>query len=183
MTTWQQDMTRTIGEQVRELRDGRTALWLSERTAELGMKISRSAISELEGGKRRSISVAEWLTLAAALEVPPGLLLFPGYPDRTVNYLPGQESSSHDAVSWVGGQMTNDPEFGIVDQASSLVAWSRGRSKVREQLLHLRMRLDTESFETEAERTELQKQIEEKEKMLRIGTREIKRHGGVVDDG
>ena len=41
------------------------------------MKISRSAISELENGKRKSISIAEVFILAAALDVPPVLLVFP----------------------------------------------------------------------------------------------------------
>lgn len=75
------------------------------------MKVSRSAISELESGKRRSISVAELLVLAAALDQPPALLLFPPYPDGHVRPVPGAEVTAYDAVEWVGGQriMIVDP--------------------------------------------------------------------------
>lgn len=106
MTTWQHEMTERIGKQVRELRGNRTALWLSERTAELGMKISRSALSELESGKRRSISLAEFLILSAALEVPPAHLLYPTYPDGIAEVIPGLDEPSHSAADWIGGHRT-----------------------------------------------------------------------------
>lgn len=103
MTDWQKEMTDRIGQQVQALRGKRTALWLSDRTEKLGMKISRSALSELENGKRKSISLAEFFVLAAALDVSPVALLFPEYPDGVVEFLPGIETSSFQASNWISG--------------------------------------------------------------------------------
>lgn len=101
---WQQKMTITIGQRVRELRGSHTASWLSERTAELGLRVSRSALSELENGKRKSITLGEFLILAAALDVPPVLLFLPGYPDDYVDLLPHLQADSHDAADWISGE-------------------------------------------------------------------------------
>ncbi len=67
-----------------------TALQLAERTKALGYPITRVAISKIEGNKRAGkLDLAELLTLAAALEIPPALLLFPDYPsDDRAEVLP-----------------------------------------------------------------------------------------------
>lgn len=105
MSNWQKEMTDAIGQQVKTLRGDHTAVWLADRTEELGMKVSRSAISDLEGGRRRSISVAELMVLAAALEIPPAMLLFPGYPYGRVEALPGVDLLTNEAVNWFSGAM------------------------------------------------------------------------------
>lgn len=104
MSEWQKEMTDRIGKQVEELRGEMTALKLSELTEKLGMKISRSALSDLENGKRKSISLAEFLILAAALEVPPIFLLWPDYPDGLTEFLPGLATRSFEAANWFGGE-------------------------------------------------------------------------------
>ena len=59
----------------------------------------------------RDLRVAEFLVFAAALDVPPALLLFGGYPDGVVEYLPGRECTSKQAVDWFSGtgQLPNGP--------------------------------------------------------------------------
>lgn len=99
-------MTAKIGSEVQRLRGDRSLLWLETRTAELGHKVARSGLSQLENGNRKSISVAEWLVLAAALNTAPILLLFPAYPDGIVEYLPGLEDRAIRAASWVEGTST-----------------------------------------------------------------------------
>lgn len=87
-------------------RGDRSHLWLQQQTEKLGLKVSRSGISQLENGNRTSISVAEWLILAAALEVPPLLLLWPRYPDGDAQLLPDLPASAIDGVNWASGRST-----------------------------------------------------------------------------
>lgn len=101
---WNARMARQIGTAVRKERGELSAAALSDRTAGLGMRVSRSALSELENGKRRTVSVAELLVLAAALGVPPVRLLFPQYPDGTQEYLPERGAPAMIAAEWVAGE-------------------------------------------------------------------------------
>lgn len=76
---------------------------LSEACGELGLSIPRSVLANLESGRRETVSVAELLVLAAALEVPPLQLLFPvGYAEE-VEPLPGVKVTPYDAVLWGRG--------------------------------------------------------------------------------
>ena len=85
MSDYAGDVTRTIGERVREFRGDRSLQWLESRTGELGMRVGRGAISRLENGRRDSVSVTEWLVLAEALGVfPPELLVGSRCFDRVV---------------------------------------------------------------------------------------------------
>ncbi|KAA9246329.1 hypothetical protein QP167_08275 [Corynebacterium amycolatum] len=115
MGDWQKEMTAKIGSEVQRLRGDRSLLWLETRTAELGHKVARSGLSQLENGNRKSISVAEWLVLAAALNTAPILLLFPAYPDGIVEYLPGLEDRAIRAGSWVEGTSTFVAESGEIN--------------------------------------------------------------------
>lgn len=107
MTAWASETTARIGEQIRLHRQGRPAMWLAERTAELGHPISRTAISEYETGKRKAIPVTDLVAIAAALEVPPITLIYPHLPDGPVEVLPDVSSSSLDAAQWFSGQGVN----------------------------------------------------------------------------
>lgn len=81
---------------------------LSRRTAELGYPVSRAAIAKIESNLRSGkIDVAEVLVLAAALSVPPVLLLFPQVAtDGGSPVLPGRFARDDDAVRWMSGQMS-----------------------------------------------------------------------------
>lgn len=133
MPNWKSEMTDRIGARVVTLRGDRSAKWLSERTAELGFPVSRSALSQLETGSRGSISLAEFLVLAAALEVPPALLLFPEYPDGIVEMLPGIDATSFNATEWVSGHQTfkmdkSEPELGY--PGNSLISLASVRQSI-----------------------------------------------------
>ena len=73
---------------------------LSDAVERLGMIIQRPVLSNLENGRRDTVSIAEWLVLAAALQVPPLLLLFPVGRVDVVEPLPGVEVSPWAAVNW-----------------------------------------------------------------------------------
>lgn len=82
-----------------------TASELSRRTAELGYPISRGAIAKIESNSRSGkVDVAEVLVLAAALDIPPVLLLFPQFStDGGAMVLPGVMTSEDEAVRWMSG--------------------------------------------------------------------------------
>ncbi len=110
---WTTSTVRRIGAKVKELRKGRfSAEGLAERVTELGYPYSRSALVNLEYGRKSSIDLGELLVLAAALEVPPMLLLYPDLADGPVEALPGVRTTSFRAALWFGGEepLTDDED-------------------------------------------------------------------------
>src|SRR6478609_875348 len=108
---WELDLAKRVGQAVQKRRNALnlTAQQLAERTAELGYPITRVAISKIETNKRvGKLDVAELLVLAAALDIPPVLLLFPGFPDGPVESLPGRDTESRKAVLWFSGQVPSE---------------------------------------------------------------------------
>jgi len=101
---WADDTTGRIAGAVRDLRGKRSAQWLADRTAELGHPISRTAISNLEVGRKGSVDVLELIVLARALGVPPLLLLYPAQSAGEVEVLPGHRASSWAAGQWFAGR-------------------------------------------------------------------------------
>ena len=101
---WESDLAARIGRAVAARRKQLllTAASLSARTKKLGYPIVAATIGKIETGERM-IDVAELLVLAAALEIPPVLLLFPGFPDGTEQVLPGVTGASDSAVRWLSG--------------------------------------------------------------------------------
>jgi transcriptional regulator with XRE-family HTH domain len=75
--TWSSRLTRSIATEIRRRRKARkwSAQRLSDECAALGLEITRTAISDLENGRRRFITVAELLIIAQALEIGPAALL------------------------------------------------------------------------------------------------------------
>jgi len=101
---WAKDTTGRIAGAVKALRGKRSAQWLADRTAELGHPISRTAISNLEVGRKGSVDVLELIVLARALGVPPLLLLYPALSAGEVEVLPGHRASSWAAGEWFAGR-------------------------------------------------------------------------------
>lgn len=92
-----------------------SAQQLADACTELGGDMPRTVISNLENGRRTNVSVAEVALLAAALQVPPTVLVFPvGYVD-TVEPMPGRAMSPMEAADWWNGEHAGD------DQAVSLL--------------------------------------------------------------
>lgn len=101
---WASALTKRIGAEVKRLRGKRSAQWLAARTAAIGMGISRPTISELETGKRKTITVQELLVLAHALNTSPAALVYPGpYTDHLTEVVPGTEALELWAVQWFSG--------------------------------------------------------------------------------
>ncbi len=98
---WAAEIARRIAAEVRKLRGDNSGQWLSDRTADLGHRVSRSTISELENGKRSSVGVDALIVLAAALDVPVASLLYPGLGD--VELLPGKVVTHSEAIKQLAG--------------------------------------------------------------------------------
>lgn len=101
---WSDGLTARVAGAVRARRAalGLTAAELADKTA-VGKPLTRAVISDLETGRKKSLEVSELLTLAAALDIPPILLLLPDYPDGDVEVLPNVQRSSSGAFGWFTG--------------------------------------------------------------------------------
>ncbi|YCN53432.1 helix-turn-helix domain-containing protein [Rhodococcus erythropolis] len=125
---WQAETVRRVAETVNKLRGNRSAQWLSDQTAELGFRVARSTISDLETGRRTRLDIAELLVIAAALNVPPVMLLYPKIPDGEVQVTPGISMKSIDAARWFGGETILD---GIGDAGQPQLRTSGGLDLMR----------------------------------------------------
>jgi len=141
---------KRVGKAVKAARKGKSAAWLSDRTGELGYRISPTVIAKLDSGHRGDVlSVPELLILAAALDIPPALLLFPSFPGGTVELLPDdREASGYEAVRWLAGERALparrvDRARGIhedpVNVGTQLVAAVRERDRLSLEHLHADM--------------------------------------------
>lgn len=103
--TWENRHVAQIGAAVQRRRKALklSAQQLSALTDQLGLKLTRQSITDMENGRRRYVTTAELAILAVALKIPPILLLFPGFPDGLVEVVPGTETRSEDAASWFSG--------------------------------------------------------------------------------
>lgn len=101
---WADELHRRVAATIKAARSGRSAQWLADETERLGFPITRAQIANYESGRKKNLDLTELLTLAAALRVPPVVLLFPDLPDGPVEVLPGITVDSWDAVAWFSGE-------------------------------------------------------------------------------
>ena len=113
---WAVDQAARIGGEIRRLRGSRSGQWLSDRTHELGYRVPRTTISELENGKRKYVSTAELAILARALDTAPITLLYPPPYGAEVEILPGETSTNWVAVEWFSGRTAR---YGDIDDMST----------------------------------------------------------------
>jgi len=100
---WAAEITSRIGGEIKRLRGKRSGQWLSDRTDELGQRVSRSTISEIETGRRKSITVTDLILLAAALNTTPVALVYPGPYTEPTRFTPNQEVPEIWAAQWFSG--------------------------------------------------------------------------------
>jgi hypothetical protein len=134
---WSEDLVKRVGAAAKKARGPRSAKWLSDRTAELGYRISPTVIAKLDSGHRGNVlSVPELLILAAALEIPPALLLFPAFPDGKVELLPGRIADTSRAVGWLSG--ASAMETGSSNEGVELVEAVARLASIDDDLFRLR---------------------------------------------
>lgn len=90
---------------------------LAERTAQLGFPVSRSTLAKLERGGRDDLTVSELRVLAAALEMPPALLLYPVGTSEQVAPLPSMHTDSWTAYKTLLGELVLVPGGQVPEDA------------------------------------------------------------------
>lgn len=128
-TNWESITTQRVGRQLRKSRKELklSAQGLADRTSELGHPIGRATITDLETGRRQSVTVAELLILAAALKISPVALLYADqFADGEVEMLPGMTTTAAHAALWSTG---DEPLHERGDVGEAQTAWDlvRGR--------------------------------------------------------
>jgi transcriptional regulator with XRE-family HTH domain len=110
--SWARQWAVTTGRCVRRWRSERklSAQKLADKCAVLGLpSLTRTVITKLENGRKESVSTAELMVLAKALDVPPVMLMFPFGELRMVEITPGEFIEPLDAAFWVAGQDPDNP--------------------------------------------------------------------------
>lgn len=100
--SWADRLTAQIGQNIKQRREALSlsAEQVAAAATSLGMNISRQMITNLETGRRASISVAELAIIAEALNVEPVALIYPPTDlGREVEYLPGKTAETIDAYT------------------------------------------------------------------------------------
>lgn len=144
--SWGELHASRVAMEVRRLRGGRSVQWLAERTAELGHPMNRNALTDLENGRRRYVTTAELVVLAAALDTAPATLLFSGPYNAENEVLDGTTATEFEAVQWFSG--LSDAPDGIGDpeeyaENTSLLGLARRIADLQQQQIAL-MRLAEE---------------------------------------
>lgn len=193
--TWADGQARRIGEAIKRLRGKRSAQWLSDQTDALGHRVSRSTISEIETGRKKSVTTVELSILSWALGVPPVQLMFPSMPDGPAEVIPNVEVTCIDASMWMSGERTFDGAITRLDRdrrpleaklendsaAGRLVMLSRERAEIQSQmagLLYAVSRLNDNSDQADGFTAQLGR-MRERIQLLETELRSIK--GAVVD--
>jgi len=111
---WANDQAERVGEEVRRLRMERnlSAVQLAARTEHVGYPITRATIAKIESNTRSAkLDVAELIALAAALEVAPLELLYPGLISKPVEIWPGRHGDSLEAALQFSGEQVMGFDF------------------------------------------------------------------------
>jgi transcriptional regulator with XRE-family HTH domain len=131
-------MYQRIARAVRSARkeNGLSAQDVADATADLGYPISRSRITNLENGRKQGVDVAELMVLAAALGVPPVMLLYGGNPDYDVEMLPGRTEAALFALAWFTGDtgLAKDSVAKPDSTAAAVLRLTRERAGVQRGL-------------------------------------------------
>ena len=98
-------VVRALAEQVRALRAGRgwSAQRLADEMTRKGIPWERTVVANLENGRRRFVTVTEWLVLAVVLQVAPIHLVVP--PDAERFDVAGDEYDAADVRAWIRGEL------------------------------------------------------------------------------
>jgi transcriptional regulator with XRE-family HTH domain len=102
--SWEAAHAARIGKEVQRLRGKRPASWLASRAEELGMKMTRQTVTDLENGRRRYVTTAELAVIAAALNTTPVALAYPEpYDGELIEVIPGVRIPKLRALQWFSG--------------------------------------------------------------------------------
>jgi transcriptional regulator with XRE-family HTH domain len=138
MSQWEADLHARIADAIKKHRPG-SAQELADRTAKLGYPISRAQIANYESGRKKNLDIAELLILAAALDVPPLVLLYPELPAGEVEIIPDRPGTSWDAYRWATGMAPSFLNPGTPSDGEQLISAVLERHELMVELAHLRV--------------------------------------------
>lgn len=124
---WSGRFAEAIGKRVAHFREQATdekgrrmsAQALADRCAKLGHRLDRSVIAKLERGLRQTVTVADVIVLARALNVPPLLLVLPVGQEEMTEVLPGHDAPTWPAATWFTGEAPfpgSDPSVYVIGE-------------------------------------------------------------------
>jgi transcriptional regulator with XRE-family HTH domain len=161
-------------------RRGISAEQLARRIADLGGRLSRVAITEIETGRRRRISLDEALLLAAALNVPPPLLFFPFESGELVAVTPRSVIHPDLAYQWLVGDgwlaATDRTATGTLEWSEA--AFSEAGTLIRLYREHRRLFTKAQDADLDVARAEYAK---DNPKAFEARRRLARRLGDLVD--
>lgn len=129
--TWEVEHARRIGKEVQRLRKSAklTAQQLGDRMEKIGLKMTRQAISDLENERRRYVTTAELIVLAAALNTSPVALVYPGPYQREIDAMPHVELTELHAAQWFSG-IKWYADISAGDRTESSTTWRTEHSQL-----------------------------------------------------
>ena len=106
MTQWHEPMTAHLGQQIRKLREARglSADKLAQAVDAIGVPYTRAQVTNLESGRRTTVTLGEVFAFARVLEVPPVVLILPIATDEDIEVLPGVHSGPWAVLRWFLGE-------------------------------------------------------------------------------
>lgn len=149
----------------------------------------RIAISKIETGSRAGkLDVAEVITLALALELPPVELLYAQLPDAKTEVWPGVQSTNIEALQWFSG---DGPTYGMnpgpnpnvgtterVRRSRELASARRAHRRAKLELTEAQLTPDDSSMSVE----EAREAIQSTRHRLETLTEEFRKQGWPVDE-
>jgi transcriptional regulator with XRE-family HTH domain len=151
---WLARRTREIAREVRRYRKARgmSVQQLSDALEHLGVTLQRPVLSNLENGRRETISAAELNALAKALQVSRLLLEFPLGRTDVIEVLPGVKVTPWEALQWALGNqpLPGRPET-KVDPTGTFELW---QDHTKHVTLWRRSVENAKKFRAEADRAE-----------------------------
>lgn len=180
---WHRATSERVGKAVAKSRKdaGMTAQQLAERCKELGAPIHRTTITKIEGGRSR-FDVGELLILAAALDVPPLVLLYPDLPAGQVEISPGRPSTSWDAYLWATGMAPSFLNPIAPSRGARLLNAVMDRQKLSAERGRLQVRLSLRDPEDDSFRGSMEQRVSSIAKELDRLDSEIRELGGELRD-
>lgn len=146
MTTpqpWPRELTRLTGKEVRRYRRerGMSTDQFAAAVTELGLRYSRSQVTNLEAGRRDSITNGELIAFGRVLNVPPLILMFPVGHVAEVELVPHSAVATWEALRWFTGEPPQTFSRGKADP------WLAAAEPLRQHRQHQRLMDDLDRHE------------------------------------
>lgn len=134
---WPAELTDIVGRQVQRYRKerGLTAEQLAAAVTAAGVRYTRAQVTNLEAGRRDTVTLGELLAFGDVLHVPPAVLAFPVGEIAKVEVMPGKARETWDALRWFTGEAAPQTS----SSRDQLDAWAAASGSLRLHRRHQRL--------------------------------------------